>query len=311
MTDVSVVFVGAATLDAIAAVAHLPAPDERQITEDLSFAGGGPAATAAVAAVRLGLGDVSFVGAVGDDEEGARILEGLRAEGVDVSAVERKPRQRSQSSVVLVDRASATRAICTRSIAPLNFAPGSLAAERLRDATWVHADHLGWPALAPLLDETGARRPRLSLDGGNPVPGLTHAALDLYVPTLDMLVQAYGNRESQALLDAALAEGARCVVATMGAEGAVAASADGTRCAVPAHPAEIVSTLGAGDVFHGALLTAVVRGEPLSACLAYAAAAAALSCRALDGRSAIPRHDEVVAALAARPPVPSARTPAV
>jgi sulfofructose kinase len=76
-------------------------------------------------------------------------------------------------------------------------------------------------------------------------------------------------------------------------------------------PVSAVSTLGAGDVFHGALLAAIVRGLPWPERLAYAAAAAGLSCRALDGRSAIPAHAETLAAAsaAARPsgePGPSA-----
>ena len=55
----------------------------------------------------------------------------------------------------------------------------------------------------------------------------------------------------------------------------------------------LVSTLGAGDVFHGALLAAFVRGLDLLAALEQANAAAALSCRALDGRSAIPTWEEL------------------
>jgi sugar/nucleoside kinase (ribokinase family) len=51
---------------------------------------------------------------------------------------------------------------------------------------------------------------------------------------------------------------------------------------------EIVSTLGAGDVFHGALLAGLVHDLPLREALVQANACAALSCRALDGRSAIP-----------------------
>jgi sugar/nucleoside kinase (ribokinase family) len=54
-----------------------------------------------------------------------------------------------------------------------------------------------------------------------------------------------------------------------------------------------VSTLGAGDVFHGALLAWLVRGEPLAEALRAANTAASLSCRALDGRSAIPTLDEL------------------
>ena len=62
---------------------------------------------------------------------------------------------------------------------------------------------------------------------------------------------------------------------------------------MPGHAVDVVSTLGAGDVFHGALLAQLVRDVPLAEALARANEAAALSCRALDGRSAIPTLHEV------------------
>jgi sugar/nucleoside kinase (ribokinase family) len=68
---------------------------------------------------------------------------------------------------------------------------------------------------------------------------------------------------------------------------------DGETIDVPAHPVDVVSTLGAGDVFHGALLASLVRGLELRDALVHANACAALSCRALDGRSAIPTWDEL------------------
>ena len=61
----------------------------------------------------------------------------------------------------------------------------------------------------------------------------------------------------------------------------------------------ILSTLGAGDVFHGALVAAVVQGLPLDQQLAFANVTAALSCRGLDGRSRIPSLAEVEAAMPA------------
>ena len=69
--------------------------------------------------------------------------------------------------------------------------------------------------------------------------------------------------------------------------------ADGETIGVPAFPVEVVSTLGAGDVFHGALLACLARGLPLRDAAVRANACAALSCRALDGRSAIPDWDEL------------------
>jgi len=96
------------------------------------------------------------------------------------------------------------------------------------------------------------------------------------------------------LLRAAVHDGARTVVVTRGAEGSAGASGDTFEVA-SAVSVEARSTLGAGDVFHGALLAAVIRGEPLAGCLTYANTVAAMSCRGLDGRSAIPTHDEAVA----------------
>src|SRR5919201_6661928 len=99
-SDPYVVCVGAATLDAIFAVPRHPAADDRVVASQLVRAGGGPAATAAVALARLGV-PVFFVGAVGDDRAGADIRAGLEAEGVDVSELATIPGARSPQSSIL------------------------------------------------------------------------------------------------------------------------------------------------------------------------------------------------------------------
>lgn len=292
------VFVGAVTYDAIALVDSFPGPDERQVAREVVHAGGGPAATAAVAAARLGV-SVAVVGVVGADDVGEQILASLRREGVDVSGVGVATGQGSGCSVVVVDSGRGTRAICTRPVPPLTIPSGGRAADLLSGAAWVHADHLGWGPLHRWLRSAQAPRPgpRLSVDAGNPIPGFTPAGVDLFVPTIEALERTYGNLPVDGLVDAALGAGAATVVATRGAAGSVAATASGERHEAPGHAVEVVSTLGAGDVFHGALLAAVVREMPLAASLRYANVAAALSCRGLDGRSSIPTHDEVLEAL--------------
>ncbi len=285
-----VVFVGVATFDAIAVVPRIPGPDERMVATDLVLAGGGPAATAAVTAARLGV-PAAFVGAVGDDEEGDRILAGLRQEGVDVQGVQRLPGRRSGASVVVVDARRGSRAICTRPVPPLVLDRSGPASDLVRSAAWVHVDHLGWGPVRALLGGPGTEDgagPQLSVDAGNPIPGFDPRGVALHVPTLEALRGVHGDRSVDGLLDAALAAGARTVVATRGSAGSVAATAGGERFEVPATAVDVVSTLGAGDVFHGALLSAVVRAAPLEEAMRFAGVVAALSCRGVDGRSAIP-----------------------
>ncbi|WP_149256732.1 carbohydrate kinase family protein [Actinomadura sp. K4S16] len=291
-----IVFVGAATLDAISVVDRFPEPNERLVADSVLYAGGGPAATAAVAAARLGVA-AAFAGTVGDDDEGDRIIGGLRAEGVDVSAVRTVPGSPSQASVVLIDRSRGTRAICTREACPLDLGADPALLRLLEGAEWLHVDHHGWRTAQSLAAREGTARPRLSVDAGNPIPGFRARGVDLYVPTAEALEAVYGPLPIEELLVRALDDGADSVVATCGAAGAVAATHRHPVVRAPGLATDVVSTLGAGDVFHGALLAALVRQMPLPVCLRYANIAAALSCRGVDGRSAIPTHSEVMSAM--------------
>jgi sulfofructose kinase len=288
----AVVCVGAATLDTIVLVPRHPAADDRVVASELAVVGGGTAATAAVALARLGL-EAAVVGQVGDDEAGVAIREGLAGEGVDVSALAVVPGGRSAQSAVLVGEESGTRAISAflGSLPPLELGPR--ARELCRGAAWVHVDHLGYGAARPLRGSV-----RLSVAAGNPIPGLELAGVALFAPTEAALGALYPGLALEDAARAALAAGAELVVVTRGSDGAVAATSEGELLVAPAFEVEPVSTLGAGDVFHGALLAHLVRDVPLPDALAGANACAALSCRALDGRAAIPTANELAGSVA-------------
>ncbi|MDQ0665517.1 sulfofructose kinase [Arthrobacter ulcerisalmonis] len=284
----TLLFVGCATLDSIALVQDYPAADSRTVATDFATAGGGPAATAAVAAARAGA-RTAFAGVLGTDEEGDRIISGLQAEGVDTSAVIRDAGVKTGASVIVVSKTAESRAIVTRPVPPVSFPAGSRFTELLQSAAWVHTDHLGWNAVA-----SAPGRPaglKVSVDAGNPIPAFSPRGVALYVPTIERLAAEYGaDLPPEALLRKPLEDGASAVVATAGSEGAWVLERGGEPVHVPATPAVIVSTLGAGDVYHGALLAAVAAGVPLVDAAAFAGRTAAASCGGLDGRSAIPHQ---------------------
>jgi sugar/nucleoside kinase (ribokinase family) len=145
--------------------------------------------------------------------------------------------------------------------------------EALEDADWVHVDHVGWQALQSDRSAVGLH---LSVDGGNAIDGLDMSRVRLYAPNRDD-----GRR------------GTELTVITRGADGAVAYAGDETIEVAGERVDGMISTLGAGDVFHGAFLAALARGLDVRASLAKANRCAALSCRALDGRSAIPDWSEL------------------
>ncbi len=316
-----VVCVGVVTLDALALVPRYPDADERLVGEEVTVSGGGPAANAAVVLARHGI-PVAFVGRVGRDSAGETALSLLAAEGVDVSGVLIDPEVPTQASCVVVAADRGTRAISTLKVPPLPALSAFPAAAEaaLAAAEWIHVDHLGF---APVADRLRARptagRPRLAVDAGNPVAGLDLSLVDLHVPTTEALAAHFGLPHDEAGIDEAaaraLAAGTRAVVATRGSAGSFAWWGDrfdarpaGRARAVAFDGIEIRSTLGAGDVFHGGLLSALVRGRDWPTALLEANATAALSCRALDGRRAVPTLSELETFLAERA---AARSPAV
>jgi len=266
-----IVCVGLATRDTIYALPRHPDRNDRVVATERVVSGGGPAATAAVAIARLGA-DARFVGVIDGDLDGVEVV---RVAG------------RMVESTILVTPDA--RAIVTEEGTPFEAPP-----DALDDAEWVHVDHVGYSAVRDLvpavrdlvpavrdLVPTGDQVP-LSVDGGNPIEQLDLDGVDLYAPTEAM---DDGRR-------------AKLTVVTRGAGGCTAYRGD-DQIDVPGFRVEpVVSTLGAGDVFHGALLACLVRGLELRDALTHANACAALSCRALDGRSAIPTWDELTQAVA-------------
>jgi sugar/nucleoside kinase (ribokinase family) len=298
VTSARVVCIGIATLDAIVVVERLPGSDERVPGLDSTLAGGGVAGSAAVTLARLGI-PVTLIGRVGDDRTGDWIRDDLAAEGVDVASVAVLPGRRSPVTAALVERGSGARSLAPHrgTAGPIELTADEI--DRCRDAGCLHVDHTAAGVL-PVLRAAGVTTP-ISLDDGLGDPATDLAAVAMYGPTEAALLRRFGSADLDAAAMAALGAGPRTVVVTRGAAGSVAFERRGgtiDRKVVPAFPVAAVSTLGAGDVFHAAVLAGILEGRPLHAAMSRAAACAALACRALDGRSAIPTAAELDAALA-------------
>jgi sulfofructose kinase len=309
-----VMCVGAAALDLVLDVERLPAEDGRTRATSAILAGGGPAATAAVAMSRLGT-RVSFVGSVGADDAGRLIREGLARENVDVTNLRTVDGATSTMSAGIVRSASGSRTLVAYpgSSPEIDVTPEVEAVSRA--ASWIHADHAGF-AVVRELRRRGVET-LVSIDGGNPIADLDLTLVDLYAPAAPELLRWTGARTVEAGLARARESGATVAIATHGVSGSTAVGTISPDAVDPSpafregrtdrgdpSPWTIHqtayrvaegrgSTLGAGDVFHGALLAAILSGRSLRAAMAFASAAAALSCRAIDGRSGIPTPAEI------------------
>ena len=288
--EFDVICVGAANLDTIATVDRIPGDDERETTADFVNAGGGPAATAAVALARLGA-RVAMCGVVGSDEAGALVRSQLIAEGVNTDWLRTDPSASTPRAFVLASRSTGARSIVT-----------TVAAEPSADdipigrSRWLHADQSGFASAMLALRRTPSDT-RFSVDAGNTIHTASLLGIDLYVPTVQALLARYDTVDLERAFALAVADGAGTVVATSGAQGTYVDTPGGI-VRIDAYDVEVESTIGAGDVFHGSLLAGILLGKSIVEAARFANASAALSCAGLDGRSGIPTRERVEALVA-------------
>jgi sugar/nucleoside kinase (ribokinase family) len=108
-----------------------------------------------------------------------------------------------------------------------------------------------------------------------------------------------GERDPERALRRLDAPRARLRCVTMGAQGALLLDGDRAHRAAPPK-VDVVDTTGAGDVFRGAFLVALLRGEAPDAILRFANAAAALSCTRAGALAGVPTREAVEQLLVGR-----------
>jgi len=289
LSSVQAVCVGVITIDTIALVEKYPSADERVIAQEISRAGGGPAAVAAVALSRLGIKS-AIVGTIGDDADGKEVLRIFEKEGVDTSGISIGT-SATAGSVIVVSKEHSARAISTRQ--PMVQAPINPAAKKLiTQAQWVHVDHVGITRLAELGISRG-NSPLISFDAGYGVETFDPITVDLFVPTDRQMALRYPGIDLAVALENDSMKAGNTVVATQGSAGSAGFSPETGLVTAPGFMVDVMSTLGAGDVFHGALLAQLIHGFPLDEAMLRANAVAALSCTGLDGQSKIPTTTEL------------------
>ncbi len=287
--------VGLTTIDHIWRVEEFPPRSSRTPATDYRSSGGGPAATAAVTAARLGA-RASLLTVVGNDAEGERALADLEASGVDVSVARELRRGRTAVSGVIVDRRG------ERHIFPhFGDALGDAVGEDVVAAAVTGAGAVLVDMRLPRFTDAALESARV---GGVPSVGDVSAAryweladeVDHLIVSHECATEVLGRDDPEAALAVLRRRDGQVVGVTLGKRG-VLIDVDGSTELVPAFAVKTVDTTGAGDVFHGAYAFGLARGWGALRAAELASAAAALACTGM-GREAIPDLERVLALMA-------------
>jgi sulfofructose kinase len=287
-----VICIGTAVIDTVFAVERLPLAPGKNPSQSVKQVCGGLGANAAATVSALG-GEGVLWSRIGCDLAGDQILRELGAWRVDTAAVERMPGCRTVIATVLVDPGGERQLVyhldarlVEGAAVPLDAIAGAGA---LMADTW-------WPAAAlPALASARARGIPSVLDG-------ERACYPIEMRLLELASHVVFAREGLAALAGTgeVADGLRRMRGRTDAWLGVTCGGDGAYWLdggelrhQPAFAVEVVDTLAAGDVFHGALALALAERRPIEPALRFAAAAAAIKCTRFGGRDGIPTRAEV------------------
>lgn len=293
--------VGHCCQDSICTIEAYPPEDgSTHITAIDDSQGGGAAATAMVAASKLGA-SAGIIANLGDDATGNTILEDFKRFDIDTSCIRRIPGGRSSSSVIMVDPVKGTRTKFPYrdNLPPIVF--GERERNLLKQAEILHLDATNyenaWNA-AEIAKEYGVlvSLDACSLQKENDKNRRLASMADILIMNSRYPYRVSGRQDLQDAMADMASLGAQVVISTVGQDGCYAVI-EGKLKHFEAYPVETVDTTGAGDVFHGAFLAEYLQGRGIEECIRFASVVAALKCQRFGGRAGIPKRREAEAYL--------------
>ncbi|MDQ3918673.1 MAG: carbohydrate kinase family protein [Acidobacteriota bacterium] len=260
-------------------------------------AAGGQTATTLAGLRRLGR-RTAYAGRFGSDDAGRFGLEALRSEGVDVKFAEVVEGARNQIAFIVIDARTGERTIMWDRDERLAYTEREAPRDFAARGRVLHLDAHDPRACARLAREARAAGTIVTVDADNIYEGLPELLphVDVLISSKEFPRRLTGIDDERAALVAAkslLHEGA-VVGMTLGGRGAVVYH-EGVFIESPAFavPGGCRDTTGAGDAFHTGFIHGLLGGELIEGCLRTACAVAALKCRALGARTALPTAREL------------------
>lgn len=255
---------------------------------------GGQVATTLSGCAALGLA-TTYLGVVGNDDNGQRVRRELRDRGVDLSRLVVRAAA-TRYAVILVEDTSGDRVVLSARDPRLDLAPGEIRRDLLPSARLVHVDATDEAAsivIARLARAQGAVV-TCDVDAVTRRTGelLSHVTIPILAEGVPEALTGAGDLEGALRAMRAMHEGT--IVVTRGERGCAALEGD-RFVESPGIEIAAVDTTGAGDIFRAGFIYGHLRGWPLDRTLRFANAAAAASCTRQGAMAGAPALDDVLA----------------
>lgn len=318
----AIVVVGSINADLMVAVERHPVPGETVPGTGGTISPGGKGANQALAAALIG-GDVAMIGAVGDDDNAHLALRYLNEAGVNLEHVATRGDvtglavvavdARAENNIIVipgangeVDCAILADAADIIEGAEVVVLQGEIPVETIAEAARMTKGRLvvNLAPVVPVTPDVLVKADPLVVneyEGALALELLREAGIEADADAEGAGAGAGAGADDTnaagtstdaggfaALAEALLAAGLPSVVMTIGAGGAVIATAEGT-VTVPSPEVKVVDTTGAGDAFVGALAARLAAGDSLEDAARFAVRMGAAACMKAGAQSSYPR----------------------
>jgi ribokinase len=301
-----IIVAGSSNIDMTAYVKTLPRPGETIGDGRFLQANGGKGANQAVAAARLG-GDVVFLTCVGDDLQGRMLKEVFALDGIHTEHMKFSANSPTGTALIFVaDDGENCIAVAPGANGEMLPEDIDAVADVLSEASWLLLQlEVPLQTVYHAVDVAFAKGIRVILNPApisGAIPQEVLHKLWLITPNETEAEKLTGIKIDSAedafrASEVLLAQGVQNVIVTLGSSGSVICSAS-CREFVPARKVEAVDTVGAGDVYNGALVTALSEGKSLPDAARFATLASSIAVTRPGAQTGVPHRPEVDALLA-------------
>lgn len=284
--------VGSINMDMTVTAERIPLKGETLIGQDVHYIPGGKGANQAVAMARLGA-DVEMFGCVGDDSNGETLIQNLKSQGVKTDNIKVMENTPTGIALITVGDNDNTIVVVAGANGKVDCAYVDSIAEELKKSDIVVLQHeIPIETVEYIVDFCSKNNIKVVL---NPAP-----ACPLKQETIDKITYLTPNEHEAVILfgegstDEFLKKYPEKLLITQGSRGVSTCLKSGEVLLVPARPAKVVDTTGAGDTLNGAFSVKIAQGADIAEALRFANVAASLSTEKFGAQGGMPTYEAVM-----------------
>ncbi len=288
--------VGSINMDMTVTAERIPLKGETLTGDRISYIPGGKGANQAVAMAKLGA-NVQMFGCVGKDSSGEMLIANMEKYGIDTRFIKKVPDVPTGTAFITVGDNDNTIIV----IAGANGCVDGTYVDSVKDEI-LSSDMVVLQHEIPI--STVEYVIRICHEKGikvvlNPAPAHEIAPeilemVDYVTPNEHEAVILFGDELST---DELLQKYPEKLIVTQGSRGVSVGRKNGEIVNVPARPAKVVDTTGAGDTLNGAFCVQITKGKDIVEALHFANVTASLSTERFGAQGGMPTYEEVVKAL--------------